>query len=59
MPWDESLINSLKFDEPDPNDGRVIGYADAVNEALTISMEKDPSVFVLGQGVDDPSAMLG
>lgn len=59
MPWDESLINSLKFDEPDASEGRILSYPDAVNEALVLSMQKDPSVFVLGQGVDDPSAMFG
>ena len=31
----------------------------AINEALTIALEQDPNVFVLGQGVDDPTAMFG
>ncbi|MBI4396758.1 MAG: alpha-ketoacid dehydrogenase subunit beta [Elusimicrobia bacterium] len=59
MPWDEGLVNSLIYDEPDPRLGRVLGYAQAVNEALQVMLEKDPSVFVLGQGVDDPNAMFG
>jgi pyruvate dehydrogenase E1 component beta subunit len=42
-----------------PTDGRVIGYVQAINEALALALESDPSVFVLGQGVDDPSAMFG
>jgi pyruvate dehydrogenase E1 component beta subunit len=42
-----------------PTDGRVIGYVQAINEALELALEGDPSVFVLGQGVDDPSAMFG
>jgi pyruvate/2-oxoglutarate/acetoin dehydrogenase E1 component len=46
MPWDEGLVNSLIYDEPDPKLGRV-------------AMEKDPSVFVHGQGVDDPGGMFG
>jgi pyruvate dehydrogenase E1 component beta subunit len=29
------------------------------NEALSLALEHDPSVFVLGQGVDDPTAMFG
>jgi pyruvate/2-oxoglutarate/acetoin dehydrogenase E1 component len=59
MPWDEGLVNSLVYDTPDPKDGRVVSYVGAINEALTIALADDPSVFVLGQGVDDPSAMFG
>ena len=39
--------------------GRVVSYIQAINEALALALEQDPSVFVLGQGVDDPSAMFG
>ncbi|CAN5765647.1 alpha-ketoacid dehydrogenase subunit beta [soil metagenome] len=59
MPWDESLVNSLVYDKPDPSEGRVITYAQAINEALALALEHDPGVFVLGQGVDDPTAMFG
>src|SRR5918993_3777656 len=59
MPWDEGLVNSLVYDRPDPGEGRVVSYARAVNEALAIALEQDPAVFVLGQGVDDPTAMFG
>jgi len=59
MPWDEGLVNSLVYDKPDPAEGRVLGYAAAIREALTLALEHDPNVFVLGQGVDDPSAMFG
>lgn len=59
MPWDESLVNSLVYDKPDPSEGRVITYAQAINEALVLALEHDPGVFVLGQGVDDPTAMFG
>ena len=59
MPWDEGLVNSLIYDKPDPAEGRVVGYAAAIREALTLALEHDPGVFVLGQGVDDPSAMFG
>jgi pyruvate dehydrogenase E1 component beta subunit len=59
MPWDEGLVNSLVYDRPDPAEGRVISYTQAINEALTIALEHDERVFVLGQGVDDPSAMFG
>ncbi len=59
MPWDEALVNSLVYDKPDPGEGRVSTYVSAVREALTLALEHDPRVFVLGQGVDDPSAMFG
>lgn len=59
MPWDEGLINSLVYDAPDPAKGRVLGYAQAINEAISLAMENDPAVFVLGQGVDDPGGMFG
>lgn len=59
MPWDEGLVNSLVYDAPDPSEGRVVSYVTAINEALTIALANDPAVFVMGQGVDDPSAMFG
>ena len=59
MPWDDALVNSLVSDRPDPSEGRVVGYGQAINEALMLALDQDPGVFVLGQGVDDPSAMFG
>jgi pyruvate/2-oxoglutarate/acetoin dehydrogenase E1 component len=59
MPWDEALVNSLVYDRPDAAEGRALSYVKAINEALAIAMESEPSVIVLGQGVDDPGAMFG
>jgi pyruvate/2-oxoglutarate/acetoin dehydrogenase E1 component len=59
MPWDEALVNSLVYERPDPAEGRIASYAQAINDALSLALEHDPGVFVLGQGVDDPSAMFG
>jgi len=59
MAWDEALVNSLVYEQPDPALGRVTSYAQALNEALELALDSQPSVFVLGQGVDDPSAMFG
>src|SRR3990167_145099 len=59
MPWDEGLVNSLVYDRPDASEGRITSYVKAINEALTLALDRDPAVFVLGQGVDDPSAMFG
>ena len=64
MPW-----SRIKTDTNEPefyNDGltdnrsgRLISYAEAINEALSQALTLDPRVFVMGQGVDDPSGMFG
>jgi pyruvate dehydrogenase E1 component beta subunit len=61
MPW--SKVNP-EIDEPDfynESEGcnRRISYAEAVREALDQAMSLDENVFLMGQGVDDPSGMLG
>ena len=38
---------------------RVLTFAQAIREAMEQEMERDPSVFVLGQGVDDPIGFYG
>ncbi len=38
---------------------RLITYGKALHEATTLAMEKDPSVFVMGIGVDDHKAIFG
>ncbi|MBS3113787.1 alpha-ketoacid dehydrogenase subunit beta [Candidatus Woesearchaeota archaeon] len=38
---------------------REITYAEAIAEAISQSMEKDPSVFIIGEGVPDPKAIFG
>src|SRR5260221_4058400 len=39
--------------------GRTLTYAEAVFEATRSEMARDPNVFVMGQGVDDPRGMFG
>jgi pyruvate dehydrogenase E1 component beta subunit len=61
MPW--SKIKP-ELDEPDfkrQEDGgaRRLSYAGAIREALDQALLLDPSVFVMGQGVDDPAGMFG
>jgi len=61
VPW--SKITTLN-EEPDYNvdeagDSRKIPYAEAVREGLSQCLSIDPDVFVMGQGVDDPSGMFG
>lgn len=38
---------------------RVITFAQAIRETLEIAAERDPSVFVMGQGIADPSSFWG
>ena len=40
-------------------DNRTLSYAEAVFEATRSEMARDPSVFVMGQGVDDARGMFG
>ena len=59
MPWAEKLITSHSNDIQAPTEGRVLSYVDALNEALTMALDLDPKVLVLGQGVNDPKGMFG
>lgn len=40
-------------------ENRLCKYPQAIAEALSQEMERDPSVVVMGQGVDDPKRILG
>lgn len=40
-------------------EGRIIAYSEAIREGLAQALELDHSVFVMGQGVDDPGGMFG
>lgn len=42
-----------------PEPGRELTYAQALYEATRQEMERDPDVFVLGMGVDDPKGIHG
>lgn len=42
-----------------PSGGRMLSYAEALYEATRQEMERDPSVFVFGLGVDDAKGMYG
>ena len=61
MPWSKIRVESQ---EPDYScrtvkGNRCIDYAAATREALDLAMAQDRKVFVMGQGVDDPSGMFG
>jgi pyruvate dehydrogenase E1 component beta subunit len=60
MPWDEALVSSLpQTAKVDKTSGRIINYTEALKEAMDIALAADPSVFIMGQGVDDPGGMFG
>ncbi len=61
LPWSKIKTD---FHEPeyctnDSAEGRRIPYAEAVREGLSQCLNLTPDVFVMGQGVDDPSGMFG
>ena len=59
MPWAEKLITSKSNDTQAPEEGRVLSYVEALHEALSLALELDPKVLILGQGVNDPKGMFG
>jgi len=59
MPWAEALLTSKAAGQEVTEEGRALSYVDALREALTLALELDPKVFVLGQGVNDSPGMFG
>ncbi len=61
MPWSKIKpeLNEPDFNNVTGEDKRIIPYAEAIREALDQALSLDPDVFVMGQGVDDPSGMFG
>ncbi|MBF0481612.1 MAG: alpha-ketoacid dehydrogenase subunit beta [Desulfovibrionaceae bacterium] len=60
MPWSKITETSLEpASDGDDARGRILSYPEAIREALAQSLAIDPAVFVMGQGVDDPSGMFG
>ena len=60
-PWLKitSELNEPDFYNESESSGRRLSYAEAIREALDQALSLDPSVFIMGQGVDDPSGMFG
>ncbi|MEW6658111.1 MAG: alpha-ketoacid dehydrogenase subunit beta [Thermodesulfobacteriota bacterium] len=61
MPWSKV---KPEYDEPDfyqqsEENLRRVTYPQAIREALDQALALDDNVFVMGQGVDDPSGMFG
>ncbi|MFH0772483.1 MAG: alpha-ketoacid dehydrogenase subunit beta [Candidatus Omnitrophota bacterium] len=61
MPWSKISIekNESGFDHSSDGTGRKISYIEAVREAFYQALDRDKRVFIMGQGVDDQTAMFG
>lgn len=61
MPWTKLQVEreEPEFDEASGQDVRKLSYGEALREALDQALERDPSVYAMGQGVNDPGAMFG
>ena len=61
MPWSKIKPDTREpdFYNEDRKCNRILDYSEAVREALHQALDHDPRVFVMGQGVDDPSGMFG
>ncbi len=61
MPWTTIEVEKQdKFIITDESENaRMISYKDALYEALDQSLAKDPRVFIMGEGVDDPGGVFG
>ncbi|HVJ48139.1 pyruvate dehydrogenase complex E1 component subunit beta [Desulfitobacterium sp.] len=61
MPWTTVQVEKLEnflFKDNSESD-RVISYKDAIFETIDESLARDSSVFVFGEGVDDPGGVFG
>ncbi|MBI5892285.1 MAG: alpha-ketoacid dehydrogenase subunit beta [Deltaproteobacteria bacterium] len=62
MPWTKVYLDKEDFEKASKlaDQGlRGFTYRDAIKEALTQMLEKDESVFVMGEGIDDPGGTFG
>ncbi|EFK08362.1 putative acetoin:2,6-dichlorophenolindophenol oxidoreductase subunit beta [delta proteobacterium NaphS2] len=61
MPWSRIEADCLEpnFGNECEDTTRLVSYQDAIREGLRQALALDPNVFVMGQGVDDPSGMFG
>ena len=61
MPWTKLLIDKREpgFDDCQHKNTRRLKFSEAIKEALDLALEYDNRVFVMGQGIDDPSGMFG
>lgn len=61
MPWSKISIEKYEpgFDHPASQGDRKLSYIEAIREAFDQALAQDKRVFLMGQGVDDHTAMFG
>lgn len=61
MPWTKILIEKQEsgFDEHPDKDSRKLTVPEAIRETMDQALAMDKRIFIMGQGVDDPSGMFG
>jgi len=61
MPWTKikAEVNEPDYFLESDENVRRLSYSEAIHEALDQALQLDRRVFIMGQGVDDPSAMFG
>jgi len=61
MPWTKISSDNIKIEQnTDKKDSkRTLSYREAIKEAQAQALEKDPRVFIMGEGVDDPGGVFG
>ncbi len=59
MPWTRLQIEREEPLFEEAGEGRRLSFGEALREALAQALERDPRVYVMGQGVDDPGGMFG
>lgn len=61
MPWTKVLVERQEeFIDKRVGEGqRIISYAEGLREAFSQALENDHRVYLMGQGIDDPSGMFG
>jgi len=61
MPWTTVQVEKLGefFIRGNSDSGRILSYKDALHEATDQALARDPRVFLLGEGIDDPAGVFG
>jgi acetoin:2,6-dichlorophenolindophenol oxidoreductase subunit beta len=61
MPWTKLQIEREEpvFDSHAGENVRKLTYGEALREALDQALERDPRVYAMGQGIDDPGGTFG
>jgi acetoin:2,6-dichlorophenolindophenol oxidoreductase subunit beta len=62
MSWEKVYTERSEFEKACQESGKALRgltYREAIKEAQTLCMEQDPSVFIMGEGVDDAAGVFG